>query len=182
MKVYKLLADPKRFSNFAFTSEADAPIYRKFDGQPLAKDWQAADITPADVDPYEAELGDFAMLGTIPIFNVRAATLLLPMLKPNGELLPLKFDREEYLAYNVTRVIDALDEARSEIKRFSTGRVMSVDTYSFRTHAVEGCDIFKISQLRRGYVFVSDSFVAAVRDARLAGFHFLEQWSSIDAS
>ncbi len=102
--------------------------------------------------------------------------LLLDLLKPSGELLPLRYSVAEYLAYNVTRVIDALDEDSSSIVRFPTGRVMSISKYSFVPDLVGSSAIFKIPQLPKAHVFVTDEFARRVQESRLSGFTFLKVW------
>jgi hypothetical protein len=159
VSVFELRTDPKRYANFALVNPADEVIYDVFDGRPLKETWRAVSITAADEEDNEAELSDYALLGTVPVFSLRATERLLDLLKAHGELLPLRYRRGEYFAYNVTRMIDGLDERKSVIKRFSTGEVMSVSRYVFRPEVVDRAAVFKIPQLPKAYVFVTDSFV-----------------------
>ena len=130
----------------------------------------------ADEDDSSAELGDYALLGTVPVFSATAVDALLDLLEKNGELLPVRYSRKEYMAYNVTRVIDALDERQSTILRFTTGRIMSITKYAFDPELLINAPIFKIPQLPLAYVFVSDVFVNRVRDKGLTGFSFRPTW------
>jgi hypothetical protein len=61
------------------------------------------------------------------VFSRKAATALAYLPEGNGELFPLLIADEEDYLFNVIRVIDALDESRSEIIRFDgTSRVMEI--------------------------------------------------------
>lgn len=177
MKIFELKADPKRYCNFALADASESWIYDDaFNGRPLAAEWKTLRITAADEDDATAELPDFALLGIVPVFSLRAMDALLDMLRAAGELLPLRHPRAEYVAFNVTRVIDALDEARSTILRFTDGNVMSVSRYAFLPERVRGLPILKIPELPKAYVFVSEDFVRRVSEAGLSGFHFKPLW------
>lgn len=178
VSVYELRTDPNRYANFALMNPMDEVIYDVFDGRPLRETWKTVSITAADEDDDEAELSDYALLGTVPIFSLRAMERLPDLLKPAGELLPLRYRRGEYFAYNVTRLLDALDERESVVKRFSTGEVMSVDQYVFRPQVVDRAALFKIPQLPKAHVFVTDPLVERVHAEGLTGFVFHRLWSS----
>lgn len=178
MNVFELQTDPTRYSNFALAHPArDGAIHDAFSGQPLAANWKAPVVVAADDDQNVAEFADFALLGTIPVFSLRALEALLDLLKPNGEALPLRCKCGEYFAYNVTRVLPALDEANSSITRFSTGRVMSIGRYVFRPEQLGGAAVFKIPELPKAYVFVVDSFVERARATGLTGLTFSLLWT-----
>ena len=156
----------------------ECDIFRKFDGSPLAPQWFPASITAADEDDASAELRDFALLGTVPIFSLRALDVLLDLLKANGELLPLRYPRREYFAYNVTLLLPALDESASTIERVSTGRILFIDKYVFRPGVLEGVVLFTIIQRPKAFVFLTDRFVKRVKSARLTGFSFPLLWTT----
>lgn len=176
MAIYRLDPDNDRFHNFALADESDAAIYHRFNGTPLGDEWKSLEIMAVDTDDELAQLGDHALLGTIPVFSERAIASLADTLKANGEALPLVYSRQPYFAFNVTSVVDALDEGLSKLQRFSSGRVMSIDEFVFRPESVRGRSIFKIPQLPRAFVFVTDDFVDRVRAAGLQGFDFHEVW------
>ncbi|MGH7635195.1 MAG: imm11 family protein, partial [Gemmatimonadaceae bacterium] len=144
----------------------------------IARLWRTVPIRAADEDDATAQLADHALLGTVPVFSVRAVNRLLDFLTRGGELLPLRYGRAEYMAYNVTRVIDALDEKASSIARFPSGNVMSIATYVFRSDLLASVPIFKIPQLPRAHVFVTDEFVSRVAESDLTGFRFSLLWTN----
>jgi hypothetical protein len=95
----------------------------------------------------------------------------------NGELLPLALTDESYFVYNATRQVDALDEDRSELVRFGSGRIMDIKRYEFRPEHLQRATIFRLPQVQ-GAVFVTDRFVERVAEAGLTGFDFAAVWST----
>ena len=55
---------------------------------------------------------------------------------------------------------------------------MSVDEYTFRSDRVRDLSIFKILQLPRAFIFVTEVFVDRVHQAGLTGFVFEQVWTS----
>jgi hypothetical protein len=177
MRILELKTDPNKYCDFALSKpREDGWINSAFDGRSLAGNWTPVQMEAADEDDITADLGDYALLGTVPVFSATAVDALLDLLRPNGELLPVRYSRKEYMAYNVSRVIDALDESQSAITRFTTGRIMSITKYVFDEDLLISAPIFKIPQLPLAYVFVSEVFVNRVRDTGLTGFSFRPTW------
>jgi hypothetical protein len=118
----------------------------------------------ADVDPM--------------VLSRRALDVLLPYIGGLGQVLPLAFDEAEYSLFNITNVVDALDEGKSELEHFpSSGRLSGVKRYAFRLEAVRDQLIFKIPQQPGGFAFVTDRFVEIVKANGLTGFEFKRMWS-----
>jgi hypothetical protein len=118
---------------------------------------------------------DYPPLGTTPAFSQRAVDRLRDVLEENGELLPLALKGEPYYVYNVTRSIDALDEDRSDLVRFSSGRIMEVRRLELRPDELCGVSIFRLPQVR-GQIYARESFMKRVADSGLTGFAFREVW------
>jgi hypothetical protein len=111
------------------------------------------------------------------VLSRRALDVLLPRIGHLVQLVPLQFNEGEYAAINITHVIDALDEARSDIERFpSSGRISRILRHAFKPDRVKDELIFKIPQTPRR-AFVTDRFVKLVNDAGLTGFAFEPIWS-----
>jgi hypothetical protein len=117
---------------------------------------------------------DFTCLNysSIPVFSENAVTVLEELLFVGGELLPLIFNTVPYFAFNVTRVIDALNQEQSEVTRFSDGSIMQVKQFVFAADRVRGVDVFKIPEQIRSTFFVSQRFVDLVKAHSLMGFKF----------
>jgi hypothetical protein len=176
MIVYELRQNPERFCSFAPDVETDHTVLHQFDGRTLRASWKELAIHAADEPDDRAQLPDFALLGVVPLFSEQAVAALRDVLESHGELLPVRHPRRRYLAYNVTTVLDALDEERSSLSRFSDGGVMSIESYAFRRDAISGTAIFRIRQLPRAFVYVTEDFVDRVRRAELLGFQFRMLW------
>jgi hypothetical protein len=138
-------------------------------GEPKAGSWKAYDVE------WEHETGrpqpDFEMIVDVPVFTRAAYETLSGVLEGRGETLPL--GTADVVAFNVTRVVDALDEDRSEIKRFSSGRVMRIAHPVFDPAKVAGETIFRVTTYPRT-VFVTDAFVDAADG--LKGMALSEDW------
>lgn len=174
--VYDLLPDSDRFHDFALADSANRGFFRQFDGRSLKDSWTPVEITAADEDDELAILGDFALLGTIPIFSAVAVSKIGSVLQRYGELLPLQYSRADYYAYNVTHFVDALNEPASSVTRLSAGSIMSIERYAFHPDRVEDEVIFKLPQLRRAFVFVTTAFVDICAEAQLCGLCFRPLW------
>ena len=109
------------------------------------------------------------------VLKPRAASILRDLCLEAGELLPLTCNEADLVAWNVTTVVDALDEEKSKVLRFPGGRVMSIKLHHFKPEAVEGLTAFRIPQVRTS-IFVGPAFVDRVREAGLTGTRFKEVW------
>jgi hypothetical protein len=98
------------------------------------------------------------------------------MLLRYGELLPLRCAGAELWLYNVTHVIDALDEPASTIDRFSDGRIMFIRRLALRKDVIGDDDIFKFSRERGDSICFSQRFVDLWRSAGLTGVAFHQVW------
>jgi hypothetical protein len=112
---------------------------------------------------------DFPSFGGVPVFSQRAIEALRDLLEPCGEILPLRCHEGTYFAYNVTRLVDALDEAQSELERFSSGRIMWIERPVFFPDRLAGEVIFKVPQ-SPNRTFVTDPFVRRIWERGLVGF------------
>lgn len=180
--VYELKQHPTRYCSFAPVAATHRSQYHDFAGVPISASWIEHDIRAADEPDELAQLPDFALLGVVPLFSDRAVKALSDLLASNGELLPVRHARQRYFAYNVTTVIDAIDLTRSQVEWFSDGGVMAISSYVFQPELLGAASIFKIPQLPRAFVYVTDEFTDRVRRTELIGFVFSELWRApIDA-
>lgn len=178
MNVYVLDADVNKYQVIYYTNEDDIVEFkRSFNGTPMKDTWRAQDRF--QFVPRRLSKGDTPGLNThIPVFSPKAAKVLADFLEPNGELLPITCGGEEYFVFNVTRVIDALDEDNCELKRFDSGRIMFVESFCFFPEKLIGINLFKVPQCILQDVFVTEPFVERVKTAKLKGFKFRLVWSS----
>jgi hypothetical protein len=136
-----------------------------------------AKLVPVEEDA-PCQRSDFPWLGSHAlVLRQEPAMRLRDMLEANGELLPMDGDDgTELFAFNA-QVVDALDEERSDVARFSSGEILEIRKPVFRTEALRDVDIFRLPG-RGGETFVSERFVQRVQEAGLQGLSFLEVWSS----
>jgi hypothetical protein len=139
--------------------------------------------------PYEARweresgrpLPGFTMLMDIPVFTTEAQQALEPVLEGRGEVLPLNVTDAppDAVAFNVTRVVDALDEDRSEIKRMSSGKVMRIARPVFIPERIADATIFKVTTYPRA-LYVTGTFLEAAEAAGVQGLRLSENWAGDD--
>jgi hypothetical protein len=181
MKIYELVSDFDRVRHLTFKDLQATVTFTTdyFVFQTLPREaWKppTIELMPED-QGLENPLPDYQELGSVAVFSRRAVISLNEVLN-GGELLPLIFEGTEghFFAYDPRHLAEALDESRSELKRFSNGGVMKVLRYEFRPDKLKDLGIFGIPQ-QRGRIYVTDEFVRRVNEARLTGFDFIELWS-----
>jgi len=125
---------------------------------------------------------DFGLVWTEPALNFRAIEALADLLRQDGQILPLLSENGDYCVYNVTTLLDALDQDRSVVDRFSTGRIMTVRRFAFRPEVIAGHRVFKIPQLRRAHTFITDEFLRRVESASLTGLAPKKLWYESSSS
>src|SRR6266513_662719 len=176
--VYRLDADPDRYR---WLTVVDPPDWDRLEllrsGKPVSSGWTpiaVVDLVEYDEDERKPRC-DFPVFGSVPTFSERAATALHDVLAGNGELLPLV--GAAFFVYNVTRVVDALDEQRSTLTRFaSSGRIMKVERYVLKDDQLQDAPVFKLPQYCRVAVFVNDVFRSFALQAKLTGCRFAPIW------
>lgn len=112
------------------------------------------------------------------ILKHSAAQKISPLLHDRAELLPVECDETELVIVNPTRLIDALDEESSSIRRFApSGRIWRVDKYVFLPDRVRDARFFKISSLKVSPTFVDEDFIAEWSGRGFRGLRFEPVWS-----
>lgn len=181
MKLLELGCNFNGLVSFLFKDleENDKWKYPMFSGEPF-KESCPTPIGIRDIidgPPYPDTLPDFTNIAAIPTFSEHAIHRLGPMLSDHGEFAPIQMDEPvKYFGFNPTTVVDILDESRSEIVRFSSGRVMAVDRHVLLACVKQLPPIFKIPQSRRNTTYVNEAFVARVKATGLTGFKFNLLW------
>ncbi|WP_158534228.1 hypothetical protein [Paracidovorax avenae] len=161
-----LLKDPKVWGDEWFDGNSHAGLYPI----PIAeRNMEENQEIRSDILP------DFTQmhLRPIPTFSEKAIQSLGKLLVENGEFAPIEMDEPiRYSAFNTTKIVDILDEDKSEIVRFRSGGVMSVEKYVLLDSVTSVPPIFKIPQTRRNTVYVNEDFVLCAREHALTGFNF----------
>ncbi|SRR5216683_1424390 len=155
-------------------------IIDRLAGTPYGSNWQ-----PVKVEIIQEDRGKKLLESDTPwlgphalIFRQTVVQAMGSLLREFGELLPLQCDEAELSIFNVTRLLDALDESASSIVRFGSGRILNIEKYEFRRDIVKGNEIFKIPNLRASPTFIGDRFVELWKTAGLRGLDFKKVWSA----
>ncbi len=180
MDVYTLFPDHRYRYRVLTLPVGDLNVFnRRFDGTPMKR--PVTDVTIAwGPETTHLPKGDYPhLLLSLPVFSLRAVEALRDLLEGNGEILPTTCEGDQLFFFNVTKVIDALDESNSEVIRFDhIPEVMRIERYTFFVEALTQAVIFKIPQFRTGRVYVTDLFVERVKSTGLRGLGFPRLWST----
>ena len=181
MKIYELEASSDDRWVWFFTVEGPVtPDYfgkqAFFAAQPRIRIDRNTEASPRGS---KARLADFSNLsyGPEPCFSQRAKDLLGPYIDGLGQWLALECDEAPYWLFNVTHVVDALDEAQSEVIRFDDGKVLRIAQFVFRPEKLRGQLLFNVPQCMGSPNLVTQDFVDLVGRHGLTGFSFRLLWS-----
>jgi hypothetical protein len=160
--------------------------------QPIGDAWFPVRIEEAKIT-YSHIPGDHPLVNGFPhdvitpFLSQKAVNVLANLLEGNGELLPLESDSGQYYAFNITREVEALDEAKSEFKLYSElyddlgddADFLCPTKFVFYPDTVANLNIFKLPKRNRHNTpLVTDRFVRRVQEADLKGFAFHLLWSN----
>jgi hypothetical protein len=163
--------------------EPEGDAFERLNGQAIdPNSWPKVTVRVVRDGSGGTEATDFGLVWTEPAVNFHTVEALSDLLRQNGQILPLLSEDGDYCAYNVTTLLDALDEDRSVVERFSSGRVMSVQRFVFRPEVIAAHPIFKIPQFPHAHAFITDEFVRRVQSARLTGLAPKTLWDGPDSS
>ncbi|WP_025680178.1 imm11 family protein [Paenibacillus massiliensis] len=116
------------------------------------------------------------------VLNDEALSILKPLIVDLVEILPLQNDKYNFFICNVTNILDCLDHTKSvPIISRASNKVFSYEhMYLHKDLVVESerRHIFKIPELVRTEIYVSDEFRNAVLEAGLKGLNFNLVWDS----
>lgn len=177
MKIWELYADANNYENFGFAYENDLDNYMESDliGQEFGNEWVPFEVSVIE----KRKKGDCpSFTGGDLIFSEKAVKALGDLLKDNVEVLPLLYDKEKYYLINVLQLLDCVDYEKAEVIRFDSGDIMLFTRYAFKPESVRNINIFKIVDMPKCNVFVSDEFRNKVLESGLKGFSFEEVWDS----
>lgn len=176
MTIYSL----HQMERYDFLNDANGLAVRNFfrdrDGEGAAGDWQPAEVSVEHrnkgTGPRQLARSDLWASCLPRLALTRAAAEALDeVLSRTGTLLPLVANDGQDLLLHDTQVVDCLDYERSNVRRFTSGRIMIITTAVFRSDLVEGLDLFHLPAGGR-VAYASERFVEAVRASGLQGLDF----------
>lgn len=178
-----IVYEPLVTNGYEWVNCADAEdyeVFNNFDGTARGKEWRPVLVRRVRADhSQDMKESDFPWLGSWALVMRKAATdALRNILEESGEILPLQTDDGVELSVLNAQVVDALDEASSDIMRLpSSNRIMLVKKPVFLENPIKGLDVFRLPH-RASSTYVSDEFVKRVKEAGLRGLTFNKVWSS----
>ena len=96
-------------------------------------------------------------------------------MKNHSQIFKIKSDNKIFYVVNVIDIIDCLNYDESELKYFSSsGRVMDVEKYVFKTEKLKNATIFKLPEFPKSISFVTEEFKKVVEENNIKGFKFKE--------
>ena len=177
MKIWQLNFELDKYDNLIPIKDFTVEEIQSFDGRSHLSQWKPIQVTRMEPEK-GLELSD-APGFTFPVFSKKAWHCLETLISKNVEVLPLDFDEKEYLGINVITVLDAIDYEKSIYKTYRDGkRIMAFKKYVFLPDVIANVSIFKISDEKTRYAFVSDEFKQIVEKNNLSGFKFKLVWDS----
>jgi hypothetical protein len=160
--------------------EADHEVFHGMDGTPRRAGWRPVPVyrvTTTSAGTPRAE-SDLPWLGShVLVLRDKAVGALGDVLAGYGELMPLSCPDTELWVFNALRVVDALDEERSTLRRFTSGRIADIQRHVFHPDRVAGVEVFRLPQTPRGPLCLSGDFVDRVHSAGLRGAGFDLVWA-----
>ncbi len=174
IKVYELWMD-HTYRTYEPTPKDGYKSYM-FDGVPV-KERTFDKIYPSKYkDEIDKPIGDvFSVEISSFILNEKSYKVLYPYLKNHSQIFKIKSDNKIFYVVNVIDIIDCLNYDESELKYFSSsGRVMDVEKYVFKTEKLKNATIFKLPEFPKSISYVTEEFKKAVEENNIKGFKFKE--------
>ena len=177
MKIYQLNFELDKYDNLIPVQEFTVEEIQSFDGRKHLGNWKTIKVKRMEPEK-KLTLSD-APGFLFPVFSKNALKCLHPLIAKHVEILPLDFEEREYYGINVISVLEAIDYEKSIYKTFRDGkRIMAFKKYAFVSDVIRNIPIFKISDEKTRYAFVSDDFKHVVEENNLLGFKFKLVWDS----
>lgn len=174
IKVYELWMD-HTYRTYEPTPKDGYKSYM-FDGVPV-KERTFDKIYPSKYkDEIDKPIGDvFSVEISSFILNEKSYKALYPYLRNHSQIFKIKSDNKIFYVVNVIDIIDCLNYDKSELKYFSSsGRVMDVEKYVFKTEKLKNATIFKLPEFPKSISYVTEEFKKAVEENNIKGFKFKE--------
>ncbi len=141
----------------------------KWAGESKLESWSTPELVWVNDDFSESSDNDadFIKFSGAIVISSHACQKLQPFLKDQVEFLPVIVDGETRYILNILNVLDILDRERSIFKIYSDGKIGGCE-HAFINEPSEDHFIYKVAGFL-GRIFISNSFVALVREFGLTG-------------
>ena len=178
MRYYRYRPDADKFAGIgAPMADNERVVDIHFDDTPLTCSWRTVQFHGFGNDR-EMENGDFPSLSnywSIPVFSQRAWDVLHRRIECCWEALPIVHPSgNPFYIIHVMETIDCVNIGRSEVARYSDGRVMEVERYCLQLEKIKDKHVFKLPLKSGTNLLVDDVFREAVEKNALRGLLFRE--------
>ena len=175
--VYVLTPTPAAYASLSLSSAdiLDMDPLRRHEA--ITAEWTppVAEIIPAPSG--SPKLPDHPyLIAHVPCFSATAVQSLFGSLRAHGRLWPVQTPQGAFYAYQVTRVVAALDVDASSFLRYPDGNVFLITSHVFRRDPVAGATIFRMPYQHVSATYVTQQFVETVQRTQLTGFTFHQVW------
>ncbi len=182
MKIWLLQEDVNNFEHLTL-ADANDELWNEFssyfNGESIESNWKALRLKIIEHSGTLSKSDVPYLSPGVLVFSREAINTLQKYLKDNAEILCTEGCEGNYRLINVIKLIDGIDYKKSRVEYYSDKkRIMAIDKYAFFFDKVKEQHIFKIKELPKADVFVSDDFRRKVIESGLKGFKFIEVWDS----
>lgn len=185
-KVFEARTTPWATSEASIGFEASGVIIHS-NAKSVEEDWDPPDVEVVrQVQDHRGVVPDiYAPGGYLLVSPAAQEGPVGDVLESTGEVLPVvgfddADDRRNWAVYHCTTVVDVLDQDRSDISRFSDGRIMSVRSGVYRDLGdVDLPPIFRQAGLAGSLLF-SEAGRQVVDDADVVGLEFVPAFQRSD--
>jgi hypothetical protein len=178
-KIFRLETDPDEHDDLLAISRPGVAWFEVFNKlckgvrctdwwEPVPMEWKPARVRKNRGKPVDI----IGLMGDGLTFSDRAVEVLAPLVGDVIELLPLAYDGPgHFQVVNMLDIVDCLEEQRSVLDRYRSGRVSIVYKYVFKPGSTDGHHLFKCKQCLL-HNLVSAEFKALVEEKGLVGAYF----------
>mgnify|MGYP007056189962 CR=1 FL=1 len=173
MIIYILDNDAENFKWLEYKGDWFDFFYKLWDSKPLGEFNRKIECK-AIRDRKGRILGDYPNFA-VPAISEKAKNVLGGYFENLVEIFPLETGKlGKYFFMNITNVLDCLDEEKSDISYFSSGRIKEIKSYDFKKNLnYDSLRIFKLKNYERGKIFVSEETKNRIEKSSLVGFKFI---------
>lgn len=109
------------------------------------------------------------IIGSIPVFSVKGYNIIKPFINQSDvQVIPIKVEGDMFYILNTTKVIsNILNEHKSKIVRFSSGKIMDIEKYVFN-ESKSIPSFFRIKQFDT-FTFVTEGVAKEIMESDLTG-------------
>jgi hypothetical protein len=175
-KFWKIMIDSNQYRSFSLNTQVHNPdddeyIMELNKGISMLSRWKPLSLILYEDDKRsetKKNCSDFmGYLG--PAINEKARSSLSTLIEKSVEFLPLSTPIGKYWMMNIN-AIDCLNESKSDVKRFSSGKIMRVVNYSFYEDKLQDVHLFILNVGTD--IIVSNTFREVYDQNNLTGLKF----------